>query len=66
MSALSEVPSVVKVLDWFEENETAYLVMEHVRGMGLDRYLERLDEPLSVSGGLEADAPGIGWTGKST
>ena len=47
MSALSEVPSVVKVLDWFEENETAYLVMEHVRGMGLDRYLERLDEPLS-------------------
>ncbi len=47
MSALSEVPSVVKVLDWFEENQTAYLVMEHVRGMGLDRYLERLDEPLS-------------------
>lgn len=47
MAALSEVPSVVKVLDWFEENETAYLVMEHVRGMGLDRYLERLDEPLS-------------------
>lgn len=47
MSALSEVPSVVKVLDWFEENKTAYLVMEHVRGMGLDRYLERLDEPLS-------------------
>ena len=47
MAALSDVPSVVKVLDWFEENEIAYLVMEHVRGMGLDRYLERLDEPLS-------------------
>ena len=47
LSALFAVPQVVKVLDWFEENETAYLVMEFVRGIPLDRYLEGLDMPLS-------------------
>ena len=47
MSELSDVMPVVKVLNWFEENATAYLVMEHIKGMGLDRYLERQDVPLS-------------------
>lgn len=45
MSELFTVPETVKVLDWFEENETAYLVMEFVRGISLERYLERLDMP---------------------
>src|SRR5699024_4620509 len=33
MSELSDVMPVVKVLNWFEENATAYLVMEHIKGM---------------------------------
>lgn len=47
MSQLFEVPEVVKILDWFEENGTAYLVMEYVRGITLDKYLQRQDVPLS-------------------
>lgn len=47
LSQLFDIPEVVKVLDWFEENETAYLVMEYVRGISLDRYLQSQDVPLS-------------------
>lgn len=47
MSQLFDIPAIVKILDWFEENDTAYLVMEYLRGISLDRYLQRLDAPLS-------------------
>lgn len=47
MSKLFDVPEVVKVLDWFEENETAYLVMEYIKGISLDIYLQNQDIPLS-------------------
>ena len=47
MSKLFDVPGVVKVLDWFEENETAYLVMEYIKGISLDIYLQNQDIPLS-------------------
>ena len=42
-----DIPEVVKVLDWFEENGTAYLAMEYIRGISLDNYLQNQDVPFS-------------------
>ena len=47
MSKLFDIPEVVKVLDWFEENGTAYLAMEYIRGISLDNYLQNQDVPFS-------------------
>ena len=33
-------PGVVHVLDYFEENETAYLVMEYLEGISLEQYFK--------------------------
>jgi eukaryotic-like serine/threonine-protein kinase len=41
-------PKLVKVLDWFEENETAYVVMEFIDGETLASILER-EKKLSES-----------------
>ena len=47
MSKLFDIPEVVKILDWFEENGTAYLAMEYIRGISLDDYLQNQDVPFS-------------------
>ena len=43
------VPEVVDLLDFVEENDTAYIVMEYVRGVDLGRYIQ------SKGGRLDAD-----------
>ena len=40
LSTLQNVRSVVTVLDWFEGNNTAYIVMQFVRGVPLDQYVK--------------------------
>lgn len=40
MSSLIGLKEVVKVLDYFEENEDAYIVMEYVSGITLREYIE--------------------------
>lgn len=47
LATLFDVPGVVKVLDYFKENDTAYIVMEHVKGISLRAYLERASEEIS-------------------
>ena len=47
LAALFEVPGIVKVLGYFQENVTAYIVMEHIRGESLRSYLERMESELS-------------------
>lgn len=47
LATLFDVPGVVKVLDYFKENDTAYIVMEHVKGISLRTYLERANEEIS-------------------
>lgn len=47
LASLFEIPGVVKVLDFFEENQTAYIVMEYVHGISLRSYLERSQEEIT-------------------
>lgn len=35
------IKKVVAVLDWFEDNNTSYIVMEYVRGITLERYVQQ-------------------------
>lgn len=38
---VSEEPGVVRVLDYFEQNNTAYIVMDYVSGCSLGEYFSR-------------------------
>ena len=40
LAALQEIPNVVKVLDFFSENNTAYIVMEYIHGVPLDAWMK--------------------------
>lgn len=39
LAELSQVPGIVRVYDSFQENGTAYMVMEYVRGSSLGQYI---------------------------
>ena len=41
LQSLSDLSSVVKVLDYFEANNSAYLVMEYLDGLSLKDHLEK-------------------------
>lgn len=47
LASLFEVPGIVKVYGYFQENETAYCVMEYVSGISLRKFLERNEEPMA-------------------
>lgn len=49
LASLSEIPGIVKALDYFKENDTAYIVMEYVKGISLRKYLERNSEGFSFA-----------------
>ena len=40
---------IVNVRDFFEQNGTAYLVMEYVQGVTLSRYMREQNKPLSIA-----------------
>lgn len=52
LASVFEVDGVVKILDYFEENNTAYMVMEHVKGMSLRDHLERSETGMSFDDAL--------------
>ena len=44
-----EIPEVVDILDFLEENNTAYIVMEYVQGMSLAKYISARGGRLAVN-----------------
>lgn len=44
LTSLLDVPGVVKAWNYFQENQTAYLVMEYVQGISLRSWLEQHGE----------------------
>lgn len=57
MAKFQNSPVIVKILDFFEEEELAYIVMEYVKGSSLRDYLERLDEPMGFQKSVEFMRP---------
>lgn len=47
LSGLSDIPGLVQIKDFFEENNTAYIVMEYVEGITLRQYVEKQGGKLS-------------------
>ena len=54
---LRDLPSVVTVWDVFQENATAYLVMDYIEGMTMISYLKKTGRPLSESECVELFRP---------
>ena len=48
LAKLRNIPNIVQVHNFFEENNTAYIVMEYVRGIDLRRYMNMRGGRLSV------------------
>ena len=46
LARLRSVPGIVDVYNFFEENNTAYIIMEYVRGVDLKHYIKQLGRPL--------------------
>ena len=57
MAQLMDLPGVVFVRDFFEENNTAYIVMEYLDGMTLSKYLSSPEGSISPEWVLKAMKP---------
>lgn len=44
----NELPSIVKVLGYFEENNTAYIVMEYINGIDLYHFMRDMNRTMSL------------------
>lgn len=59
LASLFEVPGVVKILEYFEENDTAYMVMEYIQGVSLRTYMERTGKVFSFEEAMDYLTPVI-------
>lgn len=57
LARFNEYPNVVSVLDYFEENNTAYLVMNYLEGMTLQKYLQSRGNKISFKQALDIFMP---------
>lgn len=57
LAGLSQTPAIVSVLGCFEENGTAYMVMEYVPGISLRSWLEEQETLPSFQSAVELLAP---------
>ena len=49
LAKLRDVPGIVRIHNFFQENETAYIVMEYVEGIDLKRYIRSRGRTLSAA-----------------
>ena len=47
LSKFTHIPSIVRVFDFFEENDTAYIVMEYLQGVTLKAYVQLMGGSLT-------------------
>lgn len=57
MAKFSQHPHIVNVYDFFEENNTAYIVMEYLEGVSLKNYLKSVGGKLSIEDTLQIINP---------
>ena len=57
LGRLSSEPEIVQVRNFFAENNTAYIVMEYVRGITLKQKLKQMGRPMTVSEALDIMEP---------
>lgn len=57
MAKFSQHPHIVNVYDFFEENNTAYIVMEYLEGVSLKNYLKSVGGKLSIADTLQIIDP---------
>ena len=57
MADFAREPHIVNVFDFFEENRTAYIVMEYLNGLSLDKYILQKSGRLSVEETIEIIKP---------
>ena len=57
MAQFSECSSIVRIYDFFEANNTAYLVMEYLEGMTLRQYIDTKENKMSFESALNTIMP---------
>jgi len=57
LSKVEHIPQIVRVYDFFQENNTAYIVMEYIRGIELGAYIEKKGGKLTVEETLQILKP---------
>ena len=57
LAKLDDIPAIVRVLDFFSENNTAYIIMEFVEGSTLKDYVKRLPRRMTLAEILELLSP---------
>ena len=57
LARLDDIPGIVRVLDHFQQNNTAYVIMEFVEGVTLVAYLKRLPQRPGYREALSLLAP---------
>ena len=57
LARLDDIPSIVRVLDFFRENNTAYIIMEFVEGVTLRQYLMKQPKRLTFCQSVELLSP---------
>ena len=57
LAQLNHIPAIANVHDFFEENNTAYIVMDYIKGQSLKQHIKARQNPYSFSEALSLVTP---------